>query len=76
MVETKILIDVVAAGTAIIIARGLDRQARVGRDGNRFYVEDADTEQHLGYARSYRDAGRVAARAWGITDYTIELDKE
>jgi len=65
---------VTSPGTAVIVAG--DRQARVGRDGNRFYVEDADTEEVIGYASTYKGAARVAARKWGFSEVPIELDRE
>lgn len=70
----RIAIDVVSKGSALIVAG--NHQARVGRDGNRFYVEDADTEQIIGYASTYRGAAKVAAKDWGLTDVPIELDHE
>lgn len=67
-------IDVVSPGNALIVAG--NHQARVGRDGGKYYVEDADTEEVIGRVASYKAAARLAAKHWGFADVPIELDKE
>lgn len=69
-----VYVDVIEPGRAFVVADG--HQARVGREGTRFYVEDADTEEVIGYARSYRQAADRLARQFGITDYEVVIDKE
>ncbi|WP_439377842.1 hypothetical protein [Amycolatopsis lexingtonensis] len=71
---TVISVDRVDVGRGIVTCG--NRQASIAKDGRRLYVEDAHTEEFLGYLRSYRHAGDVVAKAWGITDYVIQFDDE
>lgn len=70
----RVAIDVVSKGNALIVAG--EHQARVGRDGNRFYVEDVDSEQILGHSATFKGAAKLAAKKWGFLDLPIELDRE
>jgi hypothetical protein len=70
----RVAVDIVSKGNALIVAG--NHQARVGRDGSRFYVEDVDTEEIIGHSSTFKGAGRVAARSWGLDDLPIEMDRE
>lgn len=67
-------VDVIGPGRALIVSGSA--QARVGVDGARYYVEDADTEQPIGHARSYRAAGELFARHHGLSSAAIEVQHE
>ena len=71
---TDVLIDVVEPGRAFVRAAGFE--GWIGREGRRFYIEDSDTEELIGYASSYTAAARTFARHHGIADPQVEIDYE
>ena len=72
---TTIYVDVHAPGSATIIGGG--HQASVGTERPRkFYIEDSDTEELIGYASSYMAAAHTFARHHGIADPQVEIDYE
>lgn len=75
---TRVHVDVIAPGVAIIVGGG--HQARVGvnpaQTGTRFYVEDTDGENTIGYARTFRQAGELFAAYFELPDPHIVVDRE
>lgn len=74
---TPVRVDVTEPGRAVIVGGG--HQARVGRcdDNPRlFYVEDTDSEEPIGHARTYRDAGKVFAVYHSLDQPDITVDHE
>jgi hypothetical protein len=69
-------VDVVDTGRALITTQHAN--GYVGRDHETgsFYVEDVDTEEIVGHARTYAQAGRVFARHKGIEEPEIEVEHE
>jgi len=72
MTTTTVYVDVHAPGSATIVAGS--HWAHVGTEGKRrFYIEDEDTEEIIGYASSYKAAALRYARHYGITDPEIKI---
>ena len=67
-------IDIIERGRALIMIG--NRSAFVGRDGGRYYIDDEDTGETIGYASSYEAAARRFARHHGVSIARIEKDKE
>lgn len=73
--KNRVSVDIVAPGSALVSARG-GHSGRVGRDGRRMWIEDADTEEVIGHADSYHAAGEVFARHHGIPDPDVVVVRE
>lgn len=70
----RVYVDVVEPGRALITGPGMS--GRVWRQRRRLHVEDTDSEQHVGTALTYADAGRLLADHHGLTAYTVEVEHE
>lgn len=76
-------VDVVEPGKAVVVGPGF--QGRVGREpgARRYWVELSesdsrpdDVEKTVGHVRIYEDAGALLAEHHGLTNYTVEVDRE
>lgn len=67
-------VDVVAPGQALITGPGFS--GRAWRARGRVHVEDTDSEQYVGTARSYEAGGQLLAAYHGQPDQRVKVDRE
>lgn len=67
-------IDIIERGRALTMIG--NHSAFVGRDGGKYYVDDEDTGETIGYVGSYEAAARRFARHLGVRITRIEKDRE
>ena len=75
MSATLVHVDVVEKGRALITGPTFSGYV-ARRDNGQLYVEDTDTEEFVGWARTYRQAGSLLAAHHHLTNPQLEVHYE